>query len=116
LLSTGERESVWAQFAAGIVWTAVSATFTLWAAGTPAAGYDAAVASLAADSSGRLYTSSATIDLTPGADHPLEGGIYYGEFLVTTSTGEIVAARGEVRILMPGADGPPEYQTGGGIG
>jgi len=117
MLSAGERETVSAQFAAGAAWTAVSATFTLWAAGSPAAGYNGAAAALTADPSGRLYTIAAVIDLTSGAEYPLDGGIYYGEFLVASSTGLIIAARGQVTILTPEAEPPPgDYQTGGGVG
>ena len=117
LLSFGEREPVQAQFAAGTAWSAASALFTLRAAGVPAAGYNAAAATLSAEPSGRLFTASATIDQTPDAESPLLAGDYYGEFLVATSAGDTVAARGQITIIAPDAARPPgEYDIGGGLG
>ncbi len=117
LLSFGDREPVQAQFAAGIAWSAVSATFTLWAAGYPAAGYNAITAALSADPSSRLFTASAIIDLTPDAEYPLEPGDYYGEFLIVTSASETVSAHGSVTILAPESQRPPgEVDIGGGLG
>jgi hypothetical protein len=85
----------------------------LWAAGAPAAGYNGAAAALTSDPSSRLFTASAIIDLTSGAEYPLAGGIYVGEFLVTTSTGEVISAGGKV--IISGLYPPPgEYEIDGG--
>jgi hypothetical protein len=88
----------------------------VWAAGAPVEGYNGVSASISADWTSRLFTASAIIDLTPDAEYSLTGGDYEGEFLLTTSTGEIVTARGPVTIISPGSGEPPgDYQTGGGL-
>ena len=115
ILLQGERKPVMAEFVSGAAWSASSVRFTLWANGMPADGYSGISAELAADSSGRLYTAYAIIDLTPETAYPLLPGIYRGEFLLTTSNGEIIGARGPVTIVSAAADPPGEYGTGGGL-
>ena len=97
----GERAAIIAEFDSGAAFTATSAQFTLYAAGSAVSGYSGVSATVTPDplASGRRVTVSAELDLSSVEVWAVPPpGRYRGEFLLTLATGEIHAAIGEVVI------------------
>lgn len=113
----GERVPVTGVFQGTLVWTAVSAAFTLWSYGDIVNGYNAIGAALSVDTTGTLWSAQVALDLTTGAAHLVPAGEYTGEFAVTDSSGFIYKATAPIAVASePGPTEIIDFAIEGGIG